>query len=362
MSKKFMLDSHKLHYHFDRVHEYATKGDCYPIYMEVSPVGLCNHRCVFCAYDYINYPNRKLDTQRFLSFLDEASGLGLKSMLFAGEGEPLLHPDIGEFVSKAKEVGIDAGMFSNGEMLSAKKAQEVLPHLQFLRFSFNGGNSETYAKIHKPSAGGGGGRLMSKVLSNITYAARLRQEEGLELDLGAQFVLLPENKDSLLEGVEAIKQAGLDFISIKPFVFQNPQQKYLRSQSLDMDEVTHLVKEARKHTSDRFQVIFRENAFSNTEQDRTYKHCRGCSFITTLNSAGELASCLPYWDKQEFVYGNIYEQTLYEIWNGEKRAKIKAHLESSLDVGKCPKNCRPNAINEFLEDILDADVKHINFI
>ena len=61
MNKKFVLDSHKLHYHFERVAEYAKNGDCYPIYMEVSPVGLCNHRCVFCAYDYINYPNRKLD-------------------------------------------------------------------------------------------------------------------------------------------------------------------------------------------------------------------------------------------------------------------------------------------------------------
>lgn len=203
---------------------------------------------------------------------------------------------------------------------------------------------------------------MAKVLSNITYASRLRQEEGLELDLGAQFVLLPENKDSLLEGVQAIKDAGLDFISIKPFVFQNLQQKYSNAQRLDMAEVSHLVHEARKHSSESFQVIFRENAFSNTDQERTYKHCRGCSFITTLNSAGEMASCLPYWDRQEFVYGNIYEHTFYEIWNSEKRSKIKEYLETNLDVKHCPKNCRPNAINEFLEDILEAKVKHVNFI
>lgn len=210
----------------------------------------------------------------------------------------------------------------------------------------------------------GGGQLMAKVLSNITNAARLRQSENLSLDLGAQFVLLPENKDSLLDGVKAIKEAGLDFISIKPFVLNNEAQKYAKStQKLDMNEVSELVERAQEMSSESFSVIFRENAFSNSAQEeRGYTHCRGCSFITALNSAGELASCLPYWDKQEFVYGNIYEKTLYEIWNGAKRAEIKAYLESRLDVSKCPKNCRPNAINEFLEEICEPKIKHINFV
>ncbi|TLD95152.1 pyruvate formate lyase-activating protein [Helicobacter jaachi] len=201
---------------------------------------------------------------------------------------------------------------------------------------------------------------MAKVVRNITYATKLRKEEGLELDLGAQFVLLNENKDSLLEGVATLKGCGVDFISIKPFVFQNQQQKYRQNEALaDLDS---LIKQAKSYEDSHFKVIARENAFRNTQEERHYKHCRGCSFITTLNSAGDMATCLPYWDRQEFVYGNIYEQDFYAIWNGEKRAQIKAFLESSLDVSKCPKNCRPNAINEFLEDILEAKVKHVNFI
>jgi len=66
---KLNFDSHKLHYHYNRVCEFMNNGDCYPIYMEVSPVGSCNHRCIFCAYDYIGYPNRKLDKKRFLKFI-----------------------------------------------------------------------------------------------------------------------------------------------------------------------------------------------------------------------------------------------------------------------------------------------------
>ncbi|WP_303297061.1 hypothetical protein [Campylobacter fetus] len=29
-----------------------------------------------------------------------------------------------------------------------------------------------------------------------------------------------------------------------------------------------------------------------------------------------MASCLPYWDKKEFVYGNINEQSFEAIWGG----------------------------------------------
>ena len=362
MANHFILDSHKLHYHFERVAEFKERGDCYPIYIEVSPVGLCNHRCVFCAYDYIAYPNRKLDTQRYLSFLDEAASLGVKSILYAGEGEPLLHPDITDFVAKTREVGIDAGMFSNGELLNAKKTESLLPHLTFLRFSFNGGDSKTYETIHLPNSVRGGGLLMDKVLKNIAYAVEFRNKHRLKVDLGAQFVLLQENKHSLLEAIKAMKECGVDFVSIKPFVFQNENQKYIQSKPFEVSEIEDLIEQTNAFCGEDFQVIFRENAFCGAHKERGYAHCLGCNFIAVVNSAGELASCLPYWDREEFVYGNIYKETFYEIWNGKKRQKIKKFLENALDCSKCPKNCRPNAINAFLNDILNPKVKHINFI
>lgn len=354
--KKFDLDTHKLHYHFDRVAEFQKRGDCAPIYMEVSPVGLCNHRCIFCAYDYIGYPNRKLDKNKFLTFVEDVAKAGLKSMLYAGEGEPLIHQNISEFITFTKSCGIDVALFTNGQLLSPTIAYEILPNLTFIRFSFNGGDKKNYASIHEV-----GENIFDKVVQNIKYACELKKTDNLNVDIGAQFVLLPENIDYLIGAVKTLKECGVDYLSIKPFVQQSKAQNYQMKSQFSLTELQRLIKECKSYETDSFKVLFRENAFENYGE-RKYAHCYGTSFITVLNSGGDIGSCLPYWDDPDFIYGNINENSFEEIWNGEKRAKIKHYLEKELDVKKCPPNCRPNAINGFLDSILSKDVKHINFI
>ncbi|MDE5603044.1 MAG: radical SAM protein, partial [Helicobacter sp.] len=60
MADKFRIDSHKLIFHPLRVAKWLQAyGDwereksIYPIYVEISPYGACNHRCTFCGVDYM---------------------------------------------------------------------------------------------------------------------------------------------------------------------------------------------------------------------------------------------------------------------------------------------------------------------
>ena len=55
MEDTIRMDSHKLMYHLCRVSDWLQGKDIYPIEVEISPSGACNHRCVFCAVDYIGY-------------------------------------------------------------------------------------------------------------------------------------------------------------------------------------------------------------------------------------------------------------------------------------------------------------------
>lgn len=354
--KSYNFDGHKLMYHLDRVQEFNFRGDCFPLYLEISPVGSCNHRCLFCAYDFIGYPNRKLETDRTLKLLDELAETGLRSILFAGEGEPLLHPDLAPMVKRAKANGIDVGLFTNGQLLTPEKTEQIIPALSFIRFSFNGGSAESYARVHqvKPEA-------FNTVVTALRHAADFKRKHGLVTAIGAQFVVIPENIESLEEAAALLKDAGADYLAVKPFVQQNQQQKYHPEKPLDPQLLDRCLNAAEAYSNETFKVMVRKSAFSEYGV-RRYSHCFGTSFISVVNSAGDVATCLPYWDNAEFVFGNVYQQSFREIWQGERRSGIKKMLEERLDVKSCPPNCRPNAINEYLFELKFPSVEHINFI
>ena len=75
MSDKFKIDSHKAAFHPKHIYvvdRFAQKirppedieafKQLMPVYVEISPFGACNHRCTFCAVDYIGYKTIKLNT------------------------------------------------------------------------------------------------------------------------------------------------------------------------------------------------------------------------------------------------------------------------------------------------------------
>ena len=68
---KYRIDSHKLLYHVSRVNDWLEGKNVYPIYAEISPAGTCNHRCTYCALDFMEYQPRFLDKEMLKERLSE---------------------------------------------------------------------------------------------------------------------------------------------------------------------------------------------------------------------------------------------------------------------------------------------------
>ena len=81
MADEYRIDAHKLMYHPRRVAAWLEGRNIFPIYMEISPSGACNHRCIFCSLDYMGYQNRRLETARLLEIIRELAAGGLKSLM-----------------------------------------------------------------------------------------------------------------------------------------------------------------------------------------------------------------------------------------------------------------------------------------
>jgi radical SAM protein with 4Fe4S-binding SPASM domain len=353
---KYRIDSHKLLYHPERVSRWLKGETIYPIYMEVSPTGSCNHRCTYCGLDFMEYQNRSLDTTLFKERLTEMGKLGLKSIMYAGEGEPFLHKDIGEIIRHTKASDIDVGVTTNAALLKSSLADEILAHVEWIKVSINGGNSETYAAVHrcKPAE-------FDTVIKNMRYASQIKAAKGYKCALGMQIVLLPENKDSVLELARIARDIGMNYLVIKPYS-QHPQSLTRKYEDIKYSDFLSLSDELKKYGTNDFNVIFRLKTMKKwDEAERVYKNCNALPFWSYIDSGGNVWGCSVFLGDQRFAYGNIYEHTYQEIWEGAAREKSLRWSENELDTSQCRVNCRMDEVNRYLWE-LKSPMEHVNFI
>ena len=122
-----------------------------------------------------------------------------------------------------------------------------------------------------------------------------------------------------------------------------------------------LGKEVKTLEEENFKIYFRSNAMKNINCERGYTKCWGLPFMAYLNAAGDIYSCVRILGRDELKYGNIYEQSFCDIWEGDQRKKATDYL-MNMDLEKnCGKTCRMNEINKYLEE-LKYPSEHVNFI
>src|SRR6185369_1108298 len=251
----FRIDSHKLAFHPHRVAEWLDGKEVYPLYMEISPSGACNHRCTFCAKDYLEYRPRFLNTDFLVERLAELATLGLRSVMYAGEGEPLLHRDIAKIINRTHLVGIDVALTTNGVLLVPELSEQILSGMSWVKISIDAGSPAGYAAIHRADPND-----FHKVFTNIESAARLIESNGWSCTLGTQAILLPENSAEMEALAARVKSSGASYLVIKPYS-QHLKSKTCCYAEIDYSPFLELQDRLENFNDDSFKVIFRLNTF-----------------------------------------------------------------------------------------------------
>ena len=212
MAENIRMDSHKLIYHPEIVARWMRGENIYPIELEIGLTNACNHRCIFCAVDYTGYKPDRMDKQLLINNLREIAPRGVKSIIYAGEGEPLLHREAPDIINETKSMGIDAALSTNGVLLTSDISRECLKSLTWVRFSTAGITDGVYDKIQRGARGD-----LAKVLHNMEEAVKVKRDQHLHTTLGVQLLLLPDNKNEIVRMGRKLRRIGVDYFTIKPF-------------------------------------------------------------------------------------------------------------------------------------------------
>jgi radical SAM protein with 4Fe4S-binding SPASM domain len=356
MTDNYRIDSHKLIFHPQRVAAWMSGEIISPIYVEISPSGACNHRCTFCAFDYVGYQTRFIETGVLKERLTEMAGAGVKSVMYAGEGEPLLHRDIAEIIRHTTETGIDVGLTTNGVLLSRDTAERIIGHTAWIKVSLNAGTPETYARIHRTNPAD-----FRRVLDNLAAAVRARDESASRCVVGAQILLLPENESEVEELAMRLRDIGLAYLVVKPYS-QNPLSNNRVYQDMDYSGYARLRERLAGLNTPSFSVVIREQPMKKLQEaSRGYERCLALPFWCYIDATGMVWGCFSFLGDERFAYGRISEQSFAQIWWGERRLKHLQCVADQLDTRQCRVNCRMDEINRYLWELTHPH-DHVNFI
>jgi len=192
----------------------------FPFRLAFFPGLSCMYYCGFCGRnqkamydgDVIKEGNKRF--KDIISSMPEYSTLSISGGL-----EPLTNKGLGEIISYAKSKGVRVPLITNGHMLTPKYLERNpgIWDLDSLRISLYGTDDDStyFVTRHK--------RAYKLVRNNIIEFLKLRNEINPDLKFGLNYIIIPENIDTILPLLDYIidinshvdNGRGVDFLTLR---------------------------------------------------------------------------------------------------------------------------------------------------
>ncbi len=354
-----MMDSHKLLWHLDRVHEWQSGKRNAPLHIDFGIVTGCNMGCKYC-YGVIQgrkgeYGGYLMPKEAILRFLKDSKDVGVRSIAFIGEGENTLNPALYDSLNYAKEIGLDVSLATNGIEIEHDRIKDMLESLTWIRFNFSAVGAESFYNMHKVRED-----EYLKILDNIKKCVEIKKKYNLKATIGLQMVLMHDNVDDVVPLAKLGKELGVDYLVVKPT--SDTFDKRLNSPDKEYKDMEDIFKEAESYSDDEYIVSVKWAKMMN-EGKKDYQVCYGTKFILAVSGNGNVFPCGHWFNirPEEFLMGNIVETSFKDIVNSEQYWNVQKRIESVDVIKDCETNCRQHYVNQFLSKIKTAP-PHVNFI
>ena len=287
-----------------------------PVTVEIDPSNACNSACWWCSTaDTRVRIHASLERERALRLLGELKEYGVQSVVFKGGGDPSMVPWIHEAVQVAGELQLAVGMNTNGARLTAQLRRELVARGSWVRFSVDASNAETYLKVHQRKEWG-------KVVRNIKALVDDRNAAGSSLYIGMNCNLDEFNVDEVPEFVALGEELGVDYVAVRPTYWNIAPTGVKHADIRDRVRAALVLAEEMAQTSRRVKIQTGNirNAIGHGIDDPGA--CLAPTMMGVVCADGSVAACCDLRGHAQYSFGNIYDLSFKEIWEGERRASV----------------------------------------
>ncbi len=122
----------------------ALASTDHPLLAHIIPMRRCNLACKYCnEFDDVSKP---VPLETMFRRVDKLGELGTSVVTISG-GEPLLHPELDEIISRIRQNGTVAGMITNGYLLVPERIERLnRAGLEWLQISIDNVNPDDVSK------------------------------------------------------------------------------------------------------------------------------------------------------------------------------------------------------------------------
>jgi MoaA/NifB/PqqE/SkfB family radical SAM enzyme len=313
------------------------------IYIE--PTSRCNELCQQCPRTLLSREeDRDLTYDEFRYIVDQFPVL--ERVVLHGLGEPLLNKDLPRMIRYLKERGTYVLFNSNGILLNEQRGQALIDSgLDEYRLSMDGSTREMYERVRGVDA-------FDKIWRNVrAFITRQAAQNASKPVVSLWFTAMRENLHELPGLIDLATDVGIKEVYMQRLVYfeaalaASKQSLFRRAAPQELE----LVQKCERMCKERgitFSASGSATPMESLIRDfgaRPWSGCRRPYTLTYITSSGNVLSCCfaPFGHRsareyrEERVLGNIFQEPIMAIWQGERYQAFRNAFESASPARHC---------------------------
>jgi radical SAM protein with 4Fe4S-binding SPASM domain len=317
-----------------------------PVCLYLETTNRCNLLCTTCPRTYEELePPADLSWELFTRIVDQVPDLA--RAVLHGVGEPMLVKDLPRMVRHLKDRGVYVLFNTNGTVLNARNGRALIDAgLDELRVSLDAANAASYLAVR-------GKDYFHRILRNVRAFREMQEREGhAKPRVSAWLTGLRETVQELPAFVHVAAEIGVKEVYLQRLVFFGGEdaiglarpdpalfEKLTGDEQRFIDEATSLASSLGVTFSASGAASEPGMSLKRAEDGSPWSLCRRPWTVMYFTANGRALPCCiaPFSQRgyEHYTLGDATQETLREIWNGERYQAFRRALHSDAPPQAC---------------------------